>query len=256
MTTKLHELLAVEQTRSKAAELLLQETQAKFGKAHFFTGELKTLKMLNESPENDAIQAAAREEKPLPTTVIETLQYALDSWAKAEDVRFQINATNQQAKAELLFRGEVIAQNVPVDELMGLEARLTQMRQVFAAMPTLDASKKWEPSDIGKAGAWVTANTEQTSKTEKKFEPLVLAIATDKHPAQVKEAYRDAVVGTFTRISQSGAATSKQKADVLATVDELIAETRQARMRANSTEAVKEKIGQSIVNILLKPFTV
>lgn len=254
--SKLHELLAVEQTRSKAAEMLLAETQAKFGKAHFFTGELKTLKMLNESPENNAIEAAAREEKPLPTTVIETLQYALEAWAKAEDVRFQINATNQSAKADLVFRGEVVAQQIPVDELMGLEARLTQMRNVFAAMPTLDASKKWVPLDNGRAGSWETANVEQTSKTEKKFEPLTLAQATDKHPAQVKEAYRDAVVGTFSRLSQSGAATSKQKADVLATVDELIAEARQARMRANSTEAVKDQIGQTIVNLLLKPFSV
>lgn len=254
--SKLHELLAVEQTRSKAAELLLAETQAKFGKPHFFTGELKTLKMLNESPENTAIEAAAREEKPLPTTVVETLEYALESWSKAEDVRFQINATNQSAKAELLFRGEVVATDVPVDELMGLEARLTGMRNVFAAMPTLDASKKWVNLDSGKAGAWETQNVEQTSKTEKKFEPLILAAATDKHPAQVKEAYRDAVVGTFSRITQSGAATSKQKADVLSTVDELIAETRQARMRANSTEAVKDKIGGKIVSLLLKAFSV
>lgn len=254
--SKLHELLAVEQTRSKAAELLLNETQAKFGKAHFFTGELKTLKMLNESPENTAIEAAAREEKPLPTTVVETLEYALEAWAKAEDVRFQINATNQAAKADLLFRGEVVAKDIPVDELMGLEARLTGMRNVFAAMPTLDASKKWQSLDNGKAGAWQTENIEQTSKTEKKFEPLVLAPATDKHPAQVKEAYRDAVVGTFSRLSQSGAATSKQKADVLTVVDELIAESRQARMRANSTDAVKDKIGEKIVNLLLKPFSV
>lgn len=253
---KLHELLAVEQTKSKAADLILDETRSKFGKPHFFTGEIKRLKMLTETPENGAIEIAASEDKALPTTVVETLSYALDLWATAEDIRFQINKTNQHARADLHYNGEVLVKDVPVDELMGLEARLTKLRDVFGAMPTLDASKKWEALDNGKAGAYQAATAESTSKTEKKFEPITLAPATDKHPAQVKETSRDVVVGTFTRIVQSGAATSRQKADALATIDDLIAETRQARMRANSVEIVTDKIGSTVTNLLLSKFAV
>lgn len=252
--TKLHELLAVAETRSKQAEILLTETQAKFGKPQFFAGESKTLKLLNESPENAATELAAREEKPLTTTVIETLEYALKSWVQAEDIRFQINATNQHAKADLIFRKEVIAKDLPVDELMGLEAQLGKLRNVLVAMPTLDAAREWEDLDNGRKGASRAKLEDNTSKTEKRFEPITLAPATDKHPAQVKESYRDAVIGTITRRIVSGAAKSKQKAEVLTILDELVAETRQARMRANSQEIKRDVIGQKIVDLLMLPF--
>lgn len=52
----------------------------------------------------------------------------------------------------------------------------------------------------------------------------------------------------------SGAATSAQKAEVMSTIDELIAEVKQARMRANSVVAVQNKIGQKIVDLIMRPF--
>src|SRR5574343_197031 len=126
--TRLHEILAVEKNRSAQANKLLEETGNKFRKEQFLSGHLKTLKMLVDSPENAAIEAAARDEKELPTTVPETLEYALKFWADAEDVTFQKNLTNQRANADLLFRGNVLVSNVPVDELLGLEVRLENLR--------------------------------------------------------------------------------------------------------------------------------
>ena len=45
---------------------------------------------------------------------------------------------------------------------------------------------------------------------------------------------KDVVVGTFTNIKLSGAATTLQKAQAIELVDDLIAATKQARMRANT----------------------
>lgn len=252
--TKLHELLAVEKTRSNAATKLLDETAHKFAKEHFFSGHLKTLTMLVDSPENQAIEAAARDEKTLPTTVPETLEYALKFWADAEDVIFAKNKTNQLANADLFFRGNTLVSNVPVDELLGLEVRLEKLRQVITAMPSLDASKEWAKSSSGRNGEYVSTTDEVTSKTEKVTTPVVMYEATEKHPAQIQIVNTDRVVGTFTKIIFSGAATSKQKADAIAVVDDLLVEVKQARQRANSVEASNEKIGTTITNLILSAF--
>lgn len=252
--SKLHELLAVEKNRTQQANKLLEETSNKFKKEPFFSGHLKTLTMLVDSPENAAIEAAARDEKALPTTVPETLDYMLNVWAQAEDVTFAKNLTNQRANADLLFRGAVLVPNVPVDELLGLEVRLETLRRTLDHMPTLDASKQWQDNESGRQGEYVTVSDEVTSKTEKTMVPVVLYEATDKHPAQIERVTIDKVVGTFNRMSFSGAATSRQKADALSVLDDLLVEVKQARQRANSVEAATDRIGSKITNLLLDVF--
>lgn len=252
---KLHELLAVEKTRVNAAAKLMQDTQYKFGKHDtYFVGQIKELKMLEDSASNQAMEAAAASNNQLPTTVQETLEYALDFWAKAEDVIYQKNVTNRNAIADIMFRGDVLAKDVPVDELMGLEVRLEQLRNVCVMMPTLPATVKVNVLPNGMKGAWIEETPVVTTKTEKVTVPVVLYEATDKHPAQVKESSTDKVVGTFKLTKMFGAATTQQKADVIAALDELIAETKQARMRANSVEASTGTIGAKITKVILDQF--
>lgn len=255
--TKLHEILAVEKTRTSAANKLMVETATKFQKSDMFSGHIKKLDMIEDNPQNAAISAAAYDSRELPTTVAETLEYALDTWAKAEDVIFTKNATNQVAVADLQFRGAIIATAVPVDELLGLEERITNLRKIMEFIPTLSAAVSWDKDTAsGRLGAWRATHVEKTTKTEKVTVPVVLYEATDKHPAQVKESSTDKTVGTFTKINFSGAATSAQKAAVLVALDELLAEVKQARMRANSVDIVSRNIGKIITNIIMDEFKV
>lgn len=250
---KLFELLAAEKTLSSASDKLIEETKAKFQKADsFFKGHLKTLKMLADNPENTAIESAARDAKPVTTNVIDTLQYTLDHWAKAEDCIFQKNCTNQEATADLEFRGQVIRGGVPVDELMGLENRLKTIRGMLQEVPTLDASREWEPDSQKGVGFWRTQNEEFTTKTEKVMTPVLLAPATDKHPAQVKESNRDVVIGQFTQRLFSGAATTVGKSEAIKAVDDLIVECRKARNRANTVDAQTGTIGGTIMGLILE----
>lgn len=254
--TKLHEILAVEKTLVGAAHKLMVETTQKFGKFEYFQGHEKTLKMIEDSTQNAAIEAAAHEVRRMPTTVQETLEYALEAWAKAEDVIFQKNLSNQYAVSDLYFQGEVLVEAVPVDELMGLESRLDSIRKIMEGMPTLAASVNWEQDTLsGRVGAWNDSEPVITTKTEKTFDVVVLAPATDKHPAQVKEVSSDKTVGTFKLNRACGAATSAQKAKVMATIDELLTEVKQARMRANSVDAAKNKIGNKITSLIMKSFS-
>jgi hypothetical protein len=249
---KLHELLAAEKTPTGAWNQLYEDTLKKFkNPAHFFQGHSKSLQMITESPENAATEAQNRDEKPVTTTVLDTLQYALDIFAKAEDLQYQKNKTNTRALGTVNFRGAPILLDLPVDELLGLENRLTKIRLLFEAIPTLDATKDWIDSPM--RDVWVTKYPEDTVKTEKIVVPVVMSPATDKHPAQVQAIGKDVVVGKFTQVKRSGEATAQQKADMLKVVDELIVEVKQARMRANETDAITDKIASRIVALLIEP---
>jgi hypothetical protein len=249
---KLHELLAAEKTPTGAWNQLYEDTLKKFkNPAHFFQGHSKSLQMIVDSPENSATEDQNRDEKPVTTTVIDTLEYALDIFAKAEDLQYQKNKTNTRAFGTVMWRGAPILTEIPVDELLGLEARLTRLRQLFAELPTLDATKEWITSPM--RAVWALRYPEETVKTEKIVVPIIMSPATDKHPAQVQAVGKDNVVGKFTLIKRSGEATAQQKADLLKLVDELLIEIKQARMRANETEAVTDRIASVVVALLLEP---
>lgn len=254
---KLHELLAAERTVVATRDRLLADTDNKFGKPHFFQGHTKTLKMIEDDPSNEATEQSAREDRQIVTTVADTLKYLADFWIKAEALLADKNAANQSARAKIVLpNGETFGppEGFPVDELMGLESRLTALRGVLAKMPTQDATRKWEHAGIND---YIVQSTlpEVTTKTKKIKVPFQLAPATDKHPAQVQALDEEKTVGTFTKILFSGEATSQGKADVLSRVDELIAAAKQARVRANETEVSvdsKEEI-KRMMNWVLRP---
>lgn len=248
---KLHELLAVEDTVTSAAEKLISSSAEKFNKhSEFFAGGVRTLARLKDSAEDKAIETAARRVKELPTDVAETLSYIFPYMEKALNLKLSKHLTNQIAVADIELDGRVLAKAVPVDFLLDLEKALPRWRTLFSAMPTLDPSRLWSPE---RKGVW-KAEAPATSQTEKIAYPVVLAAATEKHPAQVKEATKDIVVGTFSQTDFSGAATTQQKADVLALCDRLIVAVKQARMRANAVEQVRGEAASALLGEFSKIF--
>jgi hypothetical protein len=254
VTTKLHEVLAAEKTPNAAWNQVREGTMKKFhNTSHYYDGHSKSLAMIEDTPANKNIEDQCREEKPVTTTVFQTLDYALDIYRKAEDLQYQKNSANQQAVGTVLWNGEPFLVDMPVDQLLGLEARLTKMRELFTHIPTLDATKHWElDPDIGDH-IWALKHPEETTKTEKKHVPIEASPATKEHPAQVHLATKDEVVGKFTTIKRSGAATALQKAEAIKRIDDLIVEIKQARMRANETEVGKGTIADKVVGLLLEP---
>ena len=98
--TKLHEILAVEKTRTAASKDSIGETKKKFANhSQFFSGRSRTLTMFSDSPENAALQAA-ESSRQLPTTdVVSTLAYTLALWAQAQDIRATKDLTNTIASS-------------------------------------------------------------------------------------------------------------------------------------------------------------
>lgn len=252
---KLHELLAAEKTPTAAWNTMQEETLRKFKNPEsYFFGHSKSLAMIEDTPANKAEEAKAREEKPVASSVYETLEYALGLFAKAEDLQYQKNATNRVAVATVMWKGAPLLENLPVDELLGLEARIQKIRGVIEAAPTLDASKYWVKAESLGAHVWELREAERTTKTEKIVVPIVMAPATDKHPAQIQAVQKDNIVGTYNTMKRSGACTTVQKADAMTLIDDLLVEIKQARMRANETVAVDGTIAAKLTALLLEPF--
>lgn len=252
--TKLHEILAAEKTAKSAWEEMFLDTLRKFKAPEgFFFGMTKRLHMFNqETPGVAAVEQQQKIDKPVITTVHATLQYALDVFARSENLQFQKNVTNIKAVGTIMWRGLPFIENVPVDELLGLENRLTKLRELILAIPTLDASIKWEPDPQQGHGIWVSEEA-VTVKGEKQVDAVVLVQPTKEHPAQIREINKDVPVGKFTARLRSGTATAAQKATMIKTVDDLLIEIKQARVRTNETVVDNRKIGGTLVDLIMAP---
>jgi hypothetical protein len=251
---KLHELLAAEKTRTGSWNAMHADTLSKFKKsAHYFDGHSRRLQMLEDSPANRAIEAGQVENKPVITTVYETLKDALDVFAKAEDLQFQKNLTKHRAAGTVMWQGEAYLKDVPIDQLLGLESRITKLRELWETIPTQDATRTWTHNPDMGTGVY-EASLEETEKTEKQAVPVTLAQPTKEHPAQVQLISKDVTVGRFTTQRRTGAATAQQKYDALKQIDDLLVEIKAARQRANETPAEDGRLGHKLAELLLEPF--
>ena len=107
---------------------MFAETLKKLANMPFFLGETKSLKMIKENPGNQALEDAAKSHTEVRTNVFDTLDYALGIWGKAEDLLYQKNLTNAKARGTVFYREQPLLVDMPVDQLLGLEARLTKIK--------------------------------------------------------------------------------------------------------------------------------
>jgi hypothetical protein len=244
---KMHELLAVESSIAGNYGRDHSETLHVMSQAVKFRGEISEKRHFAE--ENKHLNV--REETKAATTVPDRLQWHSGFLSKFLDVQIQKDKTNQVAKADIEIDGKVLYKDVPSTTLLMLETKLGgEFRKVLDAVPTLDSGSKWEFDDA--QSLWMT-NPPKTFVTKKVTVPVVLYPATDKHPAQVKEAAEDRPVAETIRTVYSGMITSAQKAVLLERLDILVAAIKRARQRANATEVVPApKFGEVLTDFILK----
>jgi len=246
--SKLHEILAVENTTKKKAGIILAETKKTFQeKKDHFDGLERVYHPLDDN--GDMI---APEVKELVTTVGEKLDYTKKTLVSSIDVTLAKEATNSSgiAKAELKI-GDNTFGELSATSLLALEQNLTQVRDLFKTIPTLDPTKVWVPADDRGEGIFRT-NVEKKYRSVKKPTPMVMYEATKEHPAQVQILNEDVRVGHYEATYYSGRITPAKKAEILERVDTLISAVIKARCRANNVDVVDLKIGNKIFDYILK----
>jgi hypothetical protein len=248
---KLHEVLAVEGDLEGTFKAIVDETFVTFSKKpDHFKGHKKTLKMHEERRAHE--EEGAGEVKEIVTTVGKKLDYAKESAVRYFDALLQKQATNQNAKADLIVDGEILAEGLPAQFLLDLENKMKLVRAYYQHIPTHDPSVNWVPDETMPKGVFKAESPVLSQKTEKSFKFKVLYEATDKHPAQIEKWNDNVVVGTFTTQKWSGMITPAKKSELLERIDKLIRAAKKARQRANREDVVKEKIGGKIFNYILK----
>lgn len=243
-----HQILAVEGDLRKTAADSLEVAKSNFTtKTENFSGGVKTFIPRNEE---DMEFETYEDNRELVTTVAEELESLAEYYGKYLDISMKKEATNQKANADLMI-GDVPIKNVPVTWLLGFEEHLKKLKNVLAAIPTLQPGIEWVEDEQKGNGIWKAAKIRKTFKTKKILKPVQMAKATKEHPEQVKESMEEVIVGAFETKSWSSMITPAKKTMLLNRIDKTIRNTKRARMEANGTEVVGEKIGNVFFDYLL-----
>lgn len=247
---KLHELLAVEKDAKDVFSKIIEETLKTFNQrsAHFVESRK------SYSPFNDKDMDRPDEEfTPMVTTVREKLDYAQGLIIRFIDIELQKERANQAASANVVVElpdgnTETIIENAPVTFLVQMENTLERLRKVYQEIPTIDPSKVWV-IDETRNGVWKSEAIERV-RTKKIPKVITKSEATDKFPAQTEIVNMDEAVGIWTQTYASGALSPKQKSQILARVDQLIAGVKIARAKANAQETENCRIGSKFFNYI------
>lgn len=249
MPVKLHELLAVRGSVENQLVQTVGKLKETFEKKHQHFGEKKKVFESNQpdvSPETE-------EQSSLQTTVLDELKWSRKFVESAIDVGFQIDMANMKAVSDIVLEdGTVLAADVPAITLLELAKRLKTVQEFFAAIPTLDPVKGFElDTTFRKPGVYRSREIVR-DRTKKIQKPLVLAPATEQHPAQVQLVGDDVVIGRTREVEWSGMITPAEKAGLLERVDEMLRAVKQAQARANASDAnTSYKLGRRIMDVIL-----
>lgn len=243
---QLHELLAVEGNLNKTAGAIMAEAITTFQKKpDTYRGLTASLKMLDEARQAEDHSNS----KEVVDTVPAKLDYVSQHVMKYWNAMLQKEEANQRATADLVVDGQVLMHAVPATFLLGLETRLSSLREVLVAAPTLDPNMTWS-EDPGTGEGIFRSNVQTSMKTEKTVKHKVLVAATKEHRAEIEKWNEDAPVGRIERTHFSGMITPARKSHLLARLDALLRGVKKARQRANAVEVTDLDIGTPIFGYL------
>lgn len=241
---KLNQVLAEERAAKASAQLALTEAHHLSQKGELFNGFERVYTPALEDgrrfpPEGKIVQKdSERVLDELSTQLVDLFDtVARKDWA------------NTSAKADVVVNGEVIVKDAPATYLMFLDKQLTDMKTFISKFVALDPAIAWVKDD----NTGLFRSPVSTSiKTEKVQKGIVLAQATDKHPAQTQLITEDTVIGTWSTTHVSGAMPAVRKQEILQKLDKLIRAVRVALEKANMTDAPEQHVGANIWKYLFK----
>ncbi len=246
MANKLHELLAVEQDRKHKAVQVVGETIKVFTKQDVqFDGVSKRYVQIQDDSEQ-----IPDETKEMVTSVRERLNETIEAFVAGIDAHLSKEETNASsvAKSELIINNENLG-TFSATSLLALEGHLAKAKELYQAIPTLDATKKWE-FDTQK-NVYKTED-EVKFRSVKRPQVIVKYEATKEHPAQTELLYLDFQVGKYVTSYTSGKITPAQKITLLKRIDEILEAVKTARAKANNVEVNNVKFGDKLFAFINK----
>jgi hypothetical protein len=251
---KLHELLAVERGLETKHQKTIQEARTAFGQGSLFSGFHRHLKMFDGSD-----PTSPDEHKNMDATVHEVLQIVKEHGVRFFDAALQKERTNQEARADIVVDGKVLAADLPATFLLGLENKLKALRDLLADAPTLPEGVEYALDESRGAHIYKRVHPEEQPRQVKAFRHAVLVEAQfpkaglggQSLPAQIEKWEEHETVGMYVRNVWTGALSLADKTALLNRVDKLMRGVIRARHQANSIEVVKATAGEEIFDYIL-----
>ena len=239
----LHQILAVLPESNALTRKFIGEAEVTFKKrVQHFVGGTRTIRYFND----ERVAENTSDSKEVAETVTGKLDHVFNQIAKTYDLILMQDSANQKAVADIILEdGTVIAENVPVQTLLTFENRMSTIRDLIAAAPTLDPNMAWT-EDVNNLNGVYRSGEVVSFKTEKAVSSVVLYEATEHHPAQVDKITSDVSVASITTTSLSGMMSVVDKSNMLQRVDDMSAAIKRARMLANTIQVENMKIGGDI----------
>ena len=246
---QLHEVIAVEGELEANFKKSLQDTDQSFKKSEQFIGFEKRYEPFSDS---EKLTESSVERKAMDATVHQKLDELFKVCVQYFDCFAQREATNQEAKADVVIDDQIILSSVPSTALLGLESKLRQLREVITHIPVLPPGIdfKKEPS-IG-ANVFKRVHDEETFRTRKEPKSVILVQPTKEHPAQIEKWNENVNVGKYITSHWTGVMSTADKDRLIERLDKLARAVKQARQRANCQEVVDIHIGEQIKNWLFQ----
>lgn len=209
-----------------------------------FVGQVKTYTPATEDgdPRPDDVQI-------VQARVPELLRDMASVWSKQFDFQAALDYGNAKATANVVVDGKTLIEAAPVPYLLFLEKQLKDWVAILKKLPLLDPAKQWiwdadreefftEPT--------IALATKKVSKAQ------IVVPATDRHPAQWREAVDDVTVGQWKTSYRSGAVHRKDVRKLLERAEALVEAVKIAREEANSMEVESKRgTGSRIFSYLL-----
>lgn len=242
---KLNQVIAAEKGVKGRAESALTEAYKLIQKGDLFTGLARKY-----DPLDDKGEQRPSENKKLQNRAPELLKQVQKQLVELFDTVATKEKTNTKAKADVKVDGKVLLADVPVATLLFLEKKLVDLRTFVSKLPELDPAETWAWEENQNCYATYPIKKASTKKVQA---PLVLAPATEKHPAQVQLVSEDVVVGYWTETKYSGALPSTRITELLERVEKLQMAVKYAREEANGIQVEEMKVGETVLGYIFAP---
>lgn len=227
---KLNQVLAVEKTVKAKREDQFTRIYRDLQKTELTQGLARTYQ-----PKDDSGEKLPSESKKVQLRVEDAFAEVTEAMSQIFNLAAVKDATNCNAKADVVVDGEKIVSGVPATHLLWVEKKLASIADAITKAPVLSQDVVWA-RDEGQG--LYRSDAIETVKTKKIEEHKIVIQPTKEHPGQFVKVTEDVAVGTWKTIHLSGAITEDRKKLLLSRVEKFQQAVKVAREEANQTPVV------------------
>lgn len=246
----MHALLAVQSQLKANAHAGTTRLRQLFLKPTTFSESRSTYQALTEGS-----QPVTEAQRSIQTTITREVEMLSRALTKALDIGYHVDTANLLAKADVIVDGKTLLYDVPAPALLQLGHRLDEIKTLIDEIPTLDTTKGYKIDPLRGAGFYMAREIIR-DRSAKVMKYNVMAVATERHPAQIDKFSTDEVVGKVTEQEWSSLVPPATKQLLQDRIGGVIAAVKTARANANEVDIKdlqQKKIGEDLLEFIFSP---